>query len=199
MAEQQIVDSVAQSVTTHYAEGQPVVTAKLHDGRVLRCFGFAEDRSAASEMRAWLLWLALALVLVGCGGAPFEAGLALQDALAADVDGSGGAEAGATSDGGGEVDGALESETGQVDVVPTDCPVVTPPSFELWAVSADGGLANGPGDCQGFVTPVGDSYSCASITSNWTCPWQSAGQPSILLWCRNPDIHSTLVIVGCLR
>ena len=148
---------------------------------------------------AWLL------LLVGCGGPPFEVGSqqlydvrpdaqAADSAPAADQDAMG--EGSAPEDGGSAQDGRADAGEAQGDasIALQGCPDVVPPTIEVWEVSSDGGLAASPSNCQGSSMPQGDTYDCASITSNWVCPWQSTGQPSILLWCRK---SGPIVIVGC--
>lgn len=91
---------------THFQPGGEVCeTAALSDGRVLRVVGFEDYRSVTAELRAWLLWLGLAMVLWGCGGQAFstersqavdiEAGASSEDAGRSDADEAPG-EAGAS-------------------------------------------------------------------------------------------------------
>lgn len=162
------------------------------------------------------------LTLVACGGPPFT--LEQADRLtppdaagddAAQIDASGDAADPAVDagplppdaekvDGGPPLDGGNAVDAQRAPTAPTDCPPPQPHDFEVWSVYADGGFAPQPGgDCQLYLPPVGDSYTCASITSNWVCSNQSAGQPSILIWCRESDAGgsggSPLIVVGCLQ
>lgn len=170
------------------------------------------NRSRASHVHLLMKYLWLVL-LVGCGGSTFE----LESArLVADADLEAGADDGVPdvgADRGGEPEAgvgdggqdAVAADSGQLvgdscrpsdaASAPTDCPRIVPPGIEVWTVYPDGGFApQAGGDCQGSQLPVGDSYTCASIMSNWTCPWQPAQSPSILRWCRVID---GLVVMGC--
>lgn len=158
------------------------------------------------------MWFLLLAVLVGCGGAPFtlaevtpqgDAGMAADD-TGVPAEDSGVAISDSAADSMDARDDAIDAvaDSATPALAPTDCPPeIQPPAIEVWTVFADGGFAPQPGgDCQGLQIPVGDTYSCASVERNWVCPWQSAGQPDILLWCHNPsEAGSPLVIVGCLQ
>lgn len=138
------------------------------------------------------------LLLAGCGSPFTAAGPDLLERAdgAPDAQTDGGAS---EPDGGGEQDGRADAGEAQVDApaeTPDACPALhAPGQFEMWEVSADGGLlASSPSDCQGFTTPAGATYSCASILTKWRCPDQSTGAPSNVVWCR---VVGGIVVVGC--
>jgi hypothetical protein len=133
----------------------------------------------------------LALCLTGCIAAPFST-------LEATEGDAGSPEVGARDSGLPEPDATHDAGVRDVGsdapTAPTDCPHLEPPAFEVWTVYADGGFAPQPGgDCQGAQLAASDAYSCESVVRDWMCPWQSAGKPSILIWCRSGNP----IIVGC--
>lgn len=156
---------------THFQPGGEVCeTAHLSDGRVLRVVGYESRFSVTSELRAWLVWLGLAIFLVACGGQPFEPGLLVADAVL--VDSGGGEEASAPdarADSGGaesstDAGSEMEATTGDdasdgsrdaaIDVVPTG------PCDGGPLVAHSDGLGGMWTDC----API-DTYSAAEATA----------------------------------
>lgn len=93
--------------------GEVCETATLSDGRVLRVIGHEHYRSVTAELRGWLLWLGLAILLVGCGGAEFSPGVE-------QVVDSSPAEASAPADAGSRGEGAANADGGEMEAT-TDC------------------------------------------------------------------------------
>lgn len=156
--------------THHQAGGEVCETAQLSDGRVLRVVGHEHYRSVTAELRGWLLWLGLSILLVGCGGAEFSPGVE----QTAD---SSPAEASAPADAGSRGDGAASTDGGEMEATTACPPQSTPCMAPGYGRLQDGGCGCLPNDACSRVdhndgigqtwtdcAPVG-TYDAAQATS----------------------------------